>query len=239
MRGILRSAQDDNSNTNHIIAKHLKNILLISASLVLLLSAGGFILAATSNMLLDLDVTGGVGAQIKWATPELRYGPPETNDDADFFLTVSDTSTHAIVYAQTVTATTYIDGTYTSSTIFFPPVAAGTYDVGIKTNQHLTRKLRNVALIDGVNTLNFTQPDNSAPKGSQVLLAGDINMAGTSTATYGDDKVNGLDLSVMLNDFNSIDPTAHAYRSNLTRDTKVNALDLTIILKNFNQVGDN
>ncbi len=185
------------------------------------------------------DAVGTVFAVVQWAVPELRYGVAETNDDVTFILTVrtSDNSDDVILYTQSVLATSEVDGTY--SIPIELAVAAGTYDIGIKTDQHLTLVLDDVPLIDGTTTLNFSQTDNSAPKGAIELIAGDINLAGDAPATLGDDKINALDITQCLTDFAESDATGNGYRSNLNQDTKVNALDLTTVLKNFNLEGDN
>lgn len=168
---------------------------------------------------------------VHWAIPEMRVGPPGTNDDIRFYLTAR--SGGVVVATTPIIASTTAEGTYD-----FPipiNVPDGIYDVGIKSHQHLTKILRNIALGTTSTILNFTQPDNSSSEGAGVLTAGDINGDGLSPATLGDDKINALDITTLLQQFGSTDKYA---RANLNQDGKVNALDLTIILKNFNLTGD-
>jgi len=171
-------------------------------------------------------------AIIRWAVPEMRVGLPGTNDDALFFLTAR--SLGEAQFTTPIIASTTIDGRYTTPI----PLGAvdGLYDIGIKTHQHLTKVLRNVPLDGTERVLNFTQQDYSVPvKGLEVLVAGDINGLMTIPSQMGDDKINAIDVTSLLAQFNVQEKYA---RPNLNQDGKVNALDMTIILKNFNRLGD-
>jgi len=185
---------------------------------------------------MSADVPTGTRVTIQWAVPELRAGPPGTNDDALFFLTARTGGT--VLSLTDVFASTSASGT------FFVPidlaVASGTYDIGFKGHQHLTKVLRNVPLSpDFTRVLNFSQTDyTSTTKGAVVLLGGDINGTTTSPALMGDDKVNAVDLTQLLSQFNATDTSGNTLRPDINQDTKVNAVDLTIILKNFNLIGD-
>ncbi|OQB19801.1 MAG: hypothetical protein BWY14_00174 [Parcubacteria group bacterium ADurb.Bin192] len=183
----------------------------------------------------DLEL---VTATIQWAVPEMRVGATSTNDDAIFYLTVKDPGTHAAVYTMPVLASTTVAGTYLTP-IDLGSMPAGNYDVAIKTHQHLTKILRNVPLSTGNVVLNFTQPDNSAPYGTSTLLAGDVSGSTSTPATMGDDVVNSVDLSIIINDLDKDDLTTRGIRSNLNQDPVVNSVDLSLMLKNLDVEGDN
>jgi len=169
---------------------------------------------------------------VHWAVPEMRSGTPGTNDDALFFLTARTSGT--VMYTTPIIGRTTTDGRYDTPIPLGP--LYGTYDIGIKTDQHLTKVLRNVPLEGTNQVLNFTQTDYSlGTKGIQTLVAGDINGTIVQPSTMGDDKINAIDVTSLLSQYNSTD--VHA-RANLNQDGKVNALDLTLILKNFNRRGD-
>lgn len=182
----------------------------------------------------DLEL---VTATVQWAVPEMRVGATGTNDDAFFYLTVKDPGTHAVVYLMPVLASTTVAGTYFTP-IDLGSMPSGNYDVAIKTHQHLTRILRNVPLSTGNVVLNFTQPDNSSPYGTGTLLAGDISGSTSTPATMGDDVVNSIDLSIIINDLDRDDPTTRGIRSNLNQDPVVNSVDLSLMLKNLDVEGD-
>lgn len=204
--------------------------------------------AEAVDIVVTAEVPGGVEAKIQWAVPELRVGEtifvpgaePGTNDDTTFYLTVrtSDDGDDVILFTMTDLEITDVDGTYLTS-IPLTGISAGTYDIGFKGGAHLTKVLNDVTLVNGPNTLNFTQLDNSAPKGTEVLLGGDINGLGTTPATLGDDVVNSVDLSQLIADLNEPDPTGNAIRANINQDDVVNSVDLSIIIKNLDMEGQN
>jgi len=179
-----------------------------------------------------------VKATIQWAMPEFRVGPNETNDDTTFFLRImtADDTDNVVLFESTLAATNNA-GIY-ATPIDLTGINAGTYDVGIKGHQHITRKLNDITLNNGTNTLNFTQADNSAPKGNIELIAGDVNNDGLTPATLGDDTINSVDITTLLSNFNDNDPTGNNERTNINQDTIVNSVDLSIILANFNKIGD-
>lgn len=172
-------------------------------------------------------------ATIKWATPEGRSGTAETNDHNTFFLVVRGGGN--IVWT-TPLATTSRAGT-TSQEIDMTILGPGTYDIGIKTGQHITKIIRGAQLATGTNVLNFTQANNSATKGAVRLLAGDINGAGNSTSTLGDDVINSVDASLIISLLDVTDPTNDTYRANLNYDSVVNAVDLSLLIKNLDVRG--
>lgn len=205
------------------------------------LIAGSFAYAntsASSTYPVVLDVWNPVALNIQWAIPEGRVGASSTNWDTTFALTVRDTSNNPL-QVQGDLATTSVDGTHLAPIIFNDIPDGNTYNISIKTTQHLSRSLNNIFLTDGINTLNFSQADNSTSSiGSVVLLAGDISGAGNSTTTLGDDVVNSVDLGILIDDLDAPDPTAHAYRANFNQDTVVNAVDLSLMINNLDKVGD-
>lgn len=174
---------------------------------------------------------------IQWAVPEMRVGATSTNDDAIFYLTVKDPATHAVIYSMPNLATTTVEGIY-ATTISLGLLPVGNYDIGIKTHQHITKILRNVPLGLGMTVLNFTQLDNSAPYGTVRLLAGDVSGSTSTPALMGDDVVNSIDLSIIINDLDKDDLTTRGIRSNLNQDPVINSVDLSLMLKNLDVEGD-
>mgnify|MGYP007080185414 CR=1 FL=1 len=183
--------------------------------------------------------TTGIEVTIQWAVPELRVGATGTNDDATFYLTLRTPSDldNVIIETMAYIASTSVDGTYATSIRFNAP--AGTYDVGIKTNQHLNKMLQDVDLGSGITVLNFTNTTNTVGLyGPQRLLGGDINNLGNSTSTLGDDVVNSVDLSIILPELDNNDLSGNGLRSNLNQDVVVNSVDLSIMLKNLDLNGE-
>ena len=180
---------------------------------------------------------------IQWAIPELRVGAANTNDDIDFVLYVHSAAEGdgTNVYTDALFVTPAVlssnnDGTY--STAIDLGVGAGTYDVIIKGHQHLSKKLNDIPLVDGINALNFTTTDNSASFGTEVLSAGDVSNSATDPASFGDNVVNAIDLSILLGNLDDIDADGNSIRANVNQDTEVNAIDMSIFLKNLDQLGD-
>ncbi|MCC6639475.1 hypothetical protein IT409_02870 [Candidatus Falkowbacteria bacterium] len=185
------------------------------------------------------DVENDMYATIQWAVPEMRVGAPETNDDATFYIamrTQSDVD-NVILFTQPSLANLSNDGTY-STPIYLGSHTPGDYDLTIKTHQHLTKKLNDIAMVAGTNVLNFSTLNNAVAKGSEVLLAGDISNAGIDPATLGDDVVNSIDLSLALNVIDDDDPTGNVLRANLNQDIVVNSVDLSMMIKNLDMEGE-
>jgi hypothetical protein len=99
---------------------------------------------------------------------------------------------------------------------------SGTYHILVKGRSHLTKKLASLNI-----TSNSTEVDLTVSE-TEYLLAGDVN-----GALYGDDIVNSIDLSILINDLDTFD-----LRTDLNRDTTVNALDLAILITNLDVQGD-
>ncbi|MBU2542199.1 hypothetical protein KJ785_01400 [Patescibacteria group bacterium] len=102
----------------------------------------------------------------------------------------------------------------------FDGLSPGTYDFTVKGYSHLTRLVSNVST-GYAFALDFS--DN----GTNPLLSGDINL------TEGDDEINAMDISVLVNAWNTSDS-----RADLNRDEEVNSIDISNLLANFNAVGD-
>ncbi len=187
-----------------------------------------------SNQAVQCTVT------IKWAVPQSRVGADGTNWDSDFYLSIltSNDNDNVVIYTTPNLIHLDEDGTHTDF-IELPGINPGVYDIGIKTTQHITKVLDDVNLINGNTVLNFSQLDNSDTLGNEVLLAGDINNDGNTVNTLGDDVVNSIDLSIILEQLDVNDPTGNDYRSNLNQDTVINSVDLSIMLDNLDKTGDN
>ena len=104
-------------------------------------------------------------------------------------------------------------------TLSNPP--EGTFDIKIKKNRHLSRKLSNVTITSGTNTINFPDP----------LLAGDIE---AGLGQLSDDTMNILDYNRLLSELASA-PTTPV--SDLNFDGVVNAVDYSIMSGNFPKDG--
>src|SRR3989344_7245098 len=114
-----------------------------SALVAALLIAGtGFAFAAQAlDVTISAIVAGDVTGTVQWAMPQGRVGATETNDDTDFYFTIRTSSDLDDVILQTIPAssllTTDVDCTFATTTNLV--VTPGTYDVGFKGSQHLTR----------------------------------------------------------------------------------------------------
>lgn len=99
-------------------------------------------------------------------------------------------------------------------------VPSGSYDITIKGYSHLVRLASNIHL-DKFIQVDFTN------NGQTPLFCGDINL------DSGDNKVNALDISILVNNFST-----NNLRSDLNQDGVVNSIDISNLLTNFNLVGD-
>jgi hypothetical protein len=131
----------------------------------------------------------------------------------------ADRSDPSLIVFTTSTITTG-DAGETVGNLTLTGLQDGVYDIIFKDDSHLARLISNVIMSSGVR-LDFTEA------GLFPLYAGDINL------TMGDNKVNALDMSVLVNNWGSSER-----RSDLNQDTEVNALDAGTVLDNFNLVGD-
>jgi hypothetical protein len=175
------------------------------------------------------------------ARPEQRYSGNGNNYDTEFYfyLLNSDNSNHTIpVYQYPISLTSNASGVAYPNVTLPDNVTPGTYDALIKSKAHLAKLQDNFYLKAGDNSINFTSPDNSAAIGSSVLTAGDIDGAGNSPNSFGDNVINSVDLSILLSQIGSSDPSGNSIRSNLNQDNTVNQSDLNILLGNIDKEGD-
>ncbi|HRY36904.1 MAG TPA: hypothetical protein P5230_03460 [Candidatus Magasanikbacteria bacterium] len=197
-----------------------------------------FVSAASVSFPVELTVTRQVGAEVKWAIPEGRVGASSTNWDTTFYLYFKDPGTENIAYKMDSLLTTTVAGERLSP-IIIDTLPEGNFDVYIKTHQHLSKKLANISIPDGLNIFNFTTTDNAdGVTGPVRLLAGDISGLGVDPNTLGDNEINSVDLSIMLNDLDANDLTTRGIRANVNQDVVVNSVDLSLLLKNLDMQGE-
>ncbi|MCE9585968.1 hypothetical protein K8R04_01450 [Candidatus Uhrbacteria bacterium] len=135
------------------------------------------------------------------------------------------------VYRDTETRQVDANGSMTTPITLYG-ASDGTYDVSIKTLQHLSRSYREAPLVGSTST------DLDYSTSSLVLLGGDINGDGTTPDTYGDDVANAVDISLLTSALDEPDPNGISVRANLNHDQEVNSVDLSILLKNLDLEGD-
>lgn len=178
--------------------------------------------------------------RIQWAVPELRVGPPGTNDDTTFYLAVYSAVEDGAppVYISDKLYATAINGTYSADIPISGVTLGKTYDIMFKGHQSLSKKLNDVLISQNTTVLNFSTLDNSSLKGPEILLGGDISNSGVTPKSLGDDVVNSVDISVLLDDLDLGDASGNFVRSNINQDTSVNSVDFSIILKNLDKIGD-
>jgi hypothetical protein len=170
----------------------------------------------SESVVVSLTVTGGQRLYVI-AKPEKRI-PSSGNDSTN--LTVEARTVGSTTALQSTTVTTTATGVY--YTVNFPNLPDGTYDFTAKGYSHLRRKKSSVAVVStDITTVDFTNA------GSNPLLCGDVN------STDGDNKVNGIDLTLIVAGL-----TGSSERLDLNRDGVVNGIDLTNAVANLNQVGD-
>ena len=190
---------------------------------------------------------GGGGWQPQYVTitqirayPEQRSGSAGSNYDTQYYLSFygSNNQDRTLLYQYPSLLNTSNLGV--SNIFIVPPasITAGNYDPIIKSKTHLSRVLDNAYLQLGENILNFTNITNTTTIGSRILIAGDINGAGTSLDTYGDDVINSVDLSILMQQLGSSDSSGNSIRANLNQDTIVDQADLNILLGNLDMEGD-
>lgn len=174
------------------------------------------------------------------ARPEQRYSGNGNNYDTDFYFSVlnADNLNHTTLFQQPTPFSSNSSGTASPYLILPDSIVAGAYDVLIKPRAHLALIQNNVYLQAGDNSVNFTNPDNGPTIGSTVLFAGDIDGAGNSRNSFGDNVINSIDLSALLGQIGSFDPSGNGFRANLNQDSAVDQGDLNILLGNLDREGD-
>lgn len=170
------------------------------------------------------------------AHPERRAGSAGTNYDYPFGFAIFNSSFSQELYLHPNLLQLNSSGVY-SVPIELSDIGAGIYDIVIKTDAHLAIILNNINLIEGDNHLNFTNETSAPENGSITLIAGDISGTGTVLESFGDNVINAIDLSVLLHQLGTADPTG-ANKANLNQDSIVDASDLNILLDNLDLIGD-
>ncbi len=148
------------------------------------------------------------------AKPEKRI--PTTGNDSTL-LTVEVRNPGSVSPLDSQVVTTDTAGAYNGLSLNIVP---GTYDLTVKGYSHLRKKKSNV-VVAADTTIDFTDA------GTTTLLSGDVN------GSNGDNKVNGIDLSLVVAGLNGTD-----VRLDLNRDGRVNGIDLTNAVTNLTLTGD-
>lgn len=169
---------------------------------------------AVTVSLTVLSSTGGIPINLI-AIPEKRI-PSSGNNSTLLTVEVRQPGESSPLFSQTITTSS--GGTY--SGLLVTGLSVGTYDLTVKGYSHLRLKKTNVDLLSG-STIDFTDA------GTNPLFCGDVN------GTDGDNKVNGIDLTLIVGGL-----TGTEVRYDLNRDGVVNGIDLTNAVANLNDVGD-
>lgn len=160
--------------------------------------------------------------------PEFR-SPATGNEDTQLILEIRDTATNTVQYKHPTLITTDTNGHWSGS--INTGLLAGTYHVYVKGYSHLRRLLESHSLTAGNNALDFT----SIASPNNVLFAGDTNNTTGAPLYEGDDTVNGVDMSVILN---VIFETSSIDKEDLNQDGIVNGVDFSIALNHMFETGD-
>lgn len=172
---------------------------------------------ASNSVTVSLTVqsgSGGIPLHIV-AIPEKRI-PNTGNNSTLLTVEVREPGSASPLFSQVIT--TGSGGTY--SGLLVTGLDPGTYDLAVKGYSHLRVKKSNVAFSSGT-TVDFTDG------GTNPLPSGDVN------STDGDNKVNGIDLTLIVGGL-----TGTEVRYDLNRDGVVNGIDLTNAVSNLNDIGD-
>ncbi len=172
--------------------------------------------AATSNVVISFTVTGASPQLNVIAIPEKRI-PTSGNDSTHLTVEVRAQGSTTPIDSQTIT--TDANGVYHGLRLS-NLTEGGTYDLTAKGYSHLRVLRANVVVMTGA-TVDFTAG------GTAPLPSGDVN------STAGDNKVNGIDLSLIVGGLLGSDE-----RLDLNQDTRVNGIDLTNAVVNLNRTGD-
>ncbi|MFH1789974.1 MAG: dockerin type I domain-containing protein [bacterium] len=211
------------------LKKQRRILIFIITSLVIIFSTcflcRDFLLAATISTTVSIINPLGPTALII-AIPEKRIAIPSdgrplnkgTRLKVKIFAHGADRSNPANILWSSGEVTSTDEGKYYGTVL--EGFSYGYYDVTAKGYSHLTRLLNNVYIGPNIN-MDFTE------SGSNPIKCGDINL------TDGDNEVNALDISVLVNAWGEDDE-----RADLNRDNEVNAIDISNLLANFNQNGD-
>ncbi len=205
-----------NSGWHAIPADQRTNVLgctavVLVAFLYSLLTAGAQ--SSDSTVQFYVDSSGSGFLLNLTAIPEKRV-PSSGNHGTLLTVEVRNSGETTPLFTKTVNTSS--GGTFSGMIVTVTP---GTYDITAKGYSHLRVKKSNQSLSDNVS-IDFTSA------GSSPLLSGDVN------GTNGDNKVNGIDLTLIVGGLAS-----YGVRYDLNRDTRVNGIDLTNAVSNLNQLG--
>lgn len=109
-------------------------------------------------------------------------------------------------------------------------VMAGTYDIAVKGYAHLRKRLNNIALVSGTNTVDFSLA------GSDKLLCGDVYVSGSYPD--GDNTVNSIDITYLVSKWAVADIGISDERADVDENHQVNSLDMTKVINNYAVIGD-
>ena len=200
----------------HRIPEQQRVGVLGSLSIVLLGILYSLSFTGATGTTIGIEVTGGGNIAINLiAIPEKRIRlAGQDNSGTLLTVEVRNPGETSPLFSQTVN--TNSGGTYGNLAL---TLGAGTYDLTAKGYSHLRVKKSNVALVDNA-TVDFTNSKASP------LLCGDVNSA------YGDNLVNGIDLTVLVSCISN-----YTTRCDLNRDSVMNGIDLTNAVSNLYQAG--
>jgi cell division septation protein DedD len=121
---------------------------------------------------------------------------------------------NTVIYTNNVNATSDSTGIYSGS---LSNIAVGNYDVYIKEATHLQRKFASIALVNGINTYNWT---------GSPLLAGDFD---------GNNFINILDVAKILAVYTELTTpvTAATQKYDVNNDGVINVVDIALGLTNY------
>jgi hypothetical protein len=152
------------------------------------------------------------------AKQEKRVPKSGGNYDMGATLRLYDSTTKVLAYSADLSF-----GATGSTTISGGGIPVGTYDAMLKGEAHLAKRIINVNIVNGSNTiLDFTQANTF------YLYTGDVQGTGLK-----DNFVDILDVSKEDVEFNS-----GIKVFDLNRDGAVDVLDISAVLTNFNMRGD-
>jgi hypothetical protein len=120
------------------------------------------------------------------------------------------------------------NGNYTG--LALSGTSPGTYDIAVKGYAHLRKRLNNVVLTSGVNTIDFTFA------GTDKLLCGDVYVNGAYPD--GDNMVNSVDVTYLVSKWAVNDAGVSDERADVDENGQVNSLDMTKTVNNYAVTGD-
>jgi hypothetical protein len=156
--------------------------------------------------------------------PEKRVPVPNVNLDMKD-MQVSVRAVGSAAFTQPIALSNVVSDTDVNGYNINPAtlnILPGVYDVFIKSAAHLNQKYGVLTFNGATSSIDFSQSLTKFAK------AGDIN-----GAQFGDDEVNALDISIMIQSLNTA-----TYRPDVNQDGRVNALDVGILIANLNQIGE-